>query len=72
MIKTFKVWVEVEEYDPATDAYTKSGEPLDLHVEDEKEAFKLQTTLHSIGEDILAHFGKEQDDQTDQTLPPIN
>jgi hypothetical protein len=59
-VKAYKVWIEVEEYDPSTDTYIKDhSEPLDIRVEDGlTAAIKLQTTLQMVGESIQAHYGK--------------
>lgn len=57
MPKEYKVWIEVEEYNPAKDTYERVGEPLDLFCSTQKQAHKLQAALHSIGEDIQAHYG---------------
>jgi hypothetical protein len=58
MPNKFKVWIEIEEYNPTKDIYEKGCDPLDLKCSSEREAIRLQTALHSIGEDILSHFGK--------------
>lgn len=54
--KEYKVWIEVEEFNPKTGNYEKVGEPLDIECPNEATAHKLQTTLHEIGEDINRHF----------------
>jgi hypothetical protein len=55
MKKQYKVWIEVEEYNPKTETYDRSGEPLDLECKNEKAAIKLQCTLHEIGGAIQRH-----------------
>ena len=58
MDKHYKVWVEVEEYNPATEEYTRAGEPLDLAVGTEAGAYTLQHTLHAIGLELQNRFAK--------------
>jgi hypothetical protein len=64
MNKTFKVWIETETYQPNQDDYTRGTEPLDLEVKSEKEAIRLQCTLHQIGMAILDHYKKGWNENT--------
>lgn len=58
-MKYHKVWIETELYDSVTSEYTRGIEPLDIKCHTEREAIKLQVTLHEIGRDIITHYGKE-------------
>ncbi len=57
----YKVWIEVEEYNPVTEEYESCAEPLDIECASFSEAIKLQTTMHQIGEAVQCHYGVEPD-----------
>jgi hypothetical protein len=60
-MKTYKVWIEVDEHDSKTFTHERIGEPLDVKVPNQAAAKRLQTLLYLFSIDIQCHikeFGK--------------
>lgn len=53
MSKQYKVWIEIEEYNPVKDEYKSADEPVDIACKDKKAAEYLRDILYNYAQGIV-------------------